>query len=203
MTFDDLTSRPIHPFEDSQRIESLPVSALRPDWLATLERIPGDGLKGDGFPRNVLGVLMHNPDTFGPFLEYWVASKAHLHFSIREQEIVILRMGALYRSDYVFKHHVKVGREFGLTELEITAIRHGDLGGFTPREGALLELTDELVEHRTLRAQTWSQLRSLIRPVELVDLVALVSQYVLFALTNNVAQVQLEPGFEDTPGVAG
>jgi len=34
--------------------------------LATLERIPGDGLKGDGFPHNVLGQLLHSPSGWGP-----------------------------------------------------------------------------------------------------------------------------------------
>jgi len=37
---------------------------------------------------------------------------------------------------------------------------------------------------------------------DLVDLIALISQYVLFALANNVLQVPLEPALTGDPGLA-
>jgi len=191
----------IHPSEPSHRIEPRPLSELRPDWLATLNRIPGEGLKGEGFPKNVLGVLMHNPDTFGPFLEYWVTCKSKMGLSVREQELVILRLGVLYRSDYVFRHHFLVGREFGISEAEFDAVRSGDYSLFPKRESALLVLTDELVEQRTIRAETWARERGALSDGEVVDLVHLVAQYVLFALANNVGQVQLEPALDEVPGI--
>jgi hypothetical protein len=70
-----------------------------------LARIPGDGLKGEGFPRNVLGIIVHTSDTFGPFMNYWVACKLNMGLSVREQEVVILRMVVLSTNDYVWKHH--------------------------------------------------------------------------------------------------
>ncbi|MEN9314401.1 MAG: hypothetical protein RIS35_794, partial [Pseudomonadota bacterium] len=115
----------IFPDEARARIAPLSTDDLRPEHLAILASIPGQGLKGDGFPRNVLGELMHNQDTLGPFLDYWVTAKSRMGLTIREQELVILRMGVLYRSDYVWKHHVKVGREFGITDDELHALRHG------------------------------------------------------------------------------
>ncbi len=51
-----------------------------------------------------------------PFLEYWVTSKSEMGFSVREQELIILRMGVLYQYDYVWMHHVPVDREFGVSE---------------------------------------------------------------------------------------
>lgn len=183
----------VHPSEPRARVAPVPMDDMRTDWLATLSRIPGDGLKGAGFPRNVLGTIAHNPDTFGPFLEYWVTCKSRFALSVREQEIVILRMACLYGSNYVWKHHVPVGHEFGITAAELEAIRHGD-GSALPsrRERALLALTDELVEMRTIRADAWAEHRTTLTPKELVDLVALVSQYVFFALMNNAFQVEVE-----------
>ncbi len=194
--------QPVQPTESAPRVTPEPVESMRPDWLATLARIPGDGLKGDGFPRNVLGTIMHNPDTFGPFLEYWVTCKERMSLSVREQEIVILRMAVLFASDYVWKHHVPVGREFGIGDAEFTAIRAGDIDGFaSPREQALLALVDELVEQRTIRREVWARHATTLATIDIVDLVALVSQYVLFALMNNAFQVAIEPTLAEVPSL--
>ena len=182
-----------NPIEFHARVEPVATDAFRPEWLATLARIPGDGLKGAGFPRNVLGTIAHNPETFGPFLEFWVTCKSKFALTVREQELVILRMACLYRSNYVWKHHVPVGHEFGVTEPELDAIRDGDFARFdSPRERALLALTDELVDARTIRAHAYGAHAHELSRKELVDLVSLVSQYVFFALMNNAFQVEVE-----------
>ena len=191
------------PNEPQPRIPPLSTDALRPEWLAILQRIPGQGLKGEGFPRNVLGTLMHNQDTLGPFLDYWVSAKSRMGLSVREQELVILRMGVLYRSEYVWKHHVKVGREFGVDDRELEALRRGDYAVLpAAREQALLQLTDAFVEQRQLPPELWRQARPALSDRDLVDLIGLVSQYVLFALTNVCLQVQVEPAVAGLPGVA-
>lgn len=193
-------SRPVQPTESSPRIAPKPMSDMQPDWLAILDRIPGDGLKGEGFPRNVLGVIMHSAETFGPFLDYWVTCKQAMSLSVREQELVILRMASLFRAEYVWKHHVPVAAEFGISEAEMNAVKAGrDLGGFAPRERALLVLTDEMVEQRTVRADVWATHKEAVGDRDVVDLVHLVSQYVLFSLMNNAMQVQIEPALDGVP----
>ncbi|MFM7134551.1 MAG: carboxymuconolactone decarboxylase family protein, partial [Planctomycetota bacterium] len=184
MPIAEVTVAAVHPNEPHARIAPLPMESMRPEWLATLARIPGAGLKGAGFPRNVLGTIMHNPDTFGPFLEFWVTCKSRMSLSVREQELVILRMARLYGSDYVWKHHVPVGHEFGVTDAELDAVEEGRFDAFLPRERALLALTDELVEARTIRAAAWAAHAPELGRRELVDLVSLVAQYVFFALMN-------------------
>jgi alkylhydroperoxidase family enzyme len=192
------------PNEPDSRIAPLSTDELRPEWVDILGRLPGTGLKGEGFPRNVLGILMQNQETLGPFLDYWVTSKSKMGLTVREQELVILRMAVLYRSDYVWKHHLKVGREFGINDTELDAIRQGSYTGFAAeRERAFLELTDAFVNDRSLPPQLWQRTRGVLRPPDFVDLISLVSQYVLWALTNVCMQVQLEPGVADLPGIEG
>jgi 4-carboxymuconolactone decarboxylase len=174
------------------------MSDMQPAWLATLDRIPGDGLKGEGFPRNVLGVIMHSADTLGPFLEYWVTCKQAMSLTVREQELVILRMAVLFRSQYVWKHHVPVGAEFGISDAEMDALMGEQVGGeFNARERALLAFTDEMVEQRTVRADVWAAHKGAIDDQSVVDLVHLISQYVLFALMNNVMQVPVESALDE------
>lgn len=192
------------PDEPHARIAPRSTDELGPLHLAILARIPGQGLKGAGFPRNVLGELMHNEKTLGPFLDYWVSAKTDFGFSVREQELVILRMAVLYRSDYVWKHHVKVGREFGISDAEMDRLRSGHFAAMdSPRERALLQLTDAFVNERCLPSALWSETREILEPSDFVDLIGLVSQYVLFALTNVCLQVQLEPAVAELPGIEG
>jgi 4-carboxymuconolactone decarboxylase len=196
-------ARMTFPDEPNSRIETLSTDDLRPEWVAILDRLPGAGLKGEGFPRNLLGILMLNQETLGPFLDYWVTSKSKMGLTMREQELVILRMGVLYRSEYVWKHHVKVGREFGIEDAELEAIRDGSCQAFAePRERALLELTDAFVNDRSLPPALWTRTSQILQPRDYVDLISLVSQYVLFALTNVGLQVQLEPAVAELPGIA-
>jgi len=137
---------------------------------------------------------MYNPDTLEPFLK--------MGLSVREQELVILRMAVLYRSEYVWKHHVKVGKEFGINDTELDAIRHGSYTAFSaPREHTFLELTDAFMNERSLSPKLWNQTKDILAEKDFVDLISLISQYVLFALNNVCLQVQVEPGVADLPGI--
>lgn len=192
------------PNEPVSRIAPLSTDDLRAEWVEILARLPGKGLKGEGFPRNVLGILMQNQETLGPFLDYWVTSKSKMGLTVREQELVILRMAVLYRSEYVWKHHVKVGREFGINDAELDAIRQGSRTAFAAeRERAFLELTDAFMNERSLSPELWDQTRRILDPRDFVDLISLVSQYVFWGLTNVCMQVQLEPAVADLPGIEG
>ncbi len=192
------------PNESESRVAPLSTDDLRREWVEILERLPGEGLKGEGFPRNVLGVLMQNQETLGPFLDYWVTSKSKMGLTVREQELVILRIAVLYRSEYVWKHHVRVGREFGVNDTELNAIRHASYAAFpAARERALLALTDAFMNDRSLSPGLWTQTRDVLRSQDFVDLISLVSQYVLFALVNVCMQIQVEPAVADLPGIEG
>jgi alkylhydroperoxidase family enzyme len=189
-------------FEHGARIQPLPMSEMQNDWIKTLERLPGAGLRGRYTPVNVFGTLMYNPKTFGPFLDYWVTSKLDMGFSPREQELIILRMGFLYHCNYVWKHHYPVAKEFGASDTEIEAVKTSPLPSvFSPREYALLMLTDELVEHRTIRDEAWLKWSDQLKKSEYIDLVSIVSQYVFFALLNNSMQIEIEEPLKSIPGL--
>lgn len=175
------------------RIAPLPMSEMREDWLQILKKLPGAGLKGKNSPINVFGTLMYSPAIFGPFLDYWVTSKLKMSLSVREQELVILRMGFHYSCEYVWKHHVPVALEFGATGAEIETIQNHEIPPvFSARESALLMLTDEMTRHRTIRDEAWSEWSPELSRQDIIDLIYLVSQYVFFSLLNNSIRVEIE-----------
>lgn len=187
---------------EKPRLVPLDTSTMAPVCKEILKRIPGDALKGRYAPVNVLGTLMYNPDTLEQFLDYWVTSKSKMGLTVREQELVILRMAFHYRCNYVWKHHVPVAVEFGVTEDLLEGVREFPLpAGFNAREEALMILTDELVTERDIRDAVFDKYRSQLRDSELVDLISLVSQYVFFSLANNALRIQVEPSLEGTAGL--
>jgi 4-carboxymuconolactone decarboxylase len=188
--------------ENGARIAPLPMSEMRDEWIKTLERLPGAGLKGLYTPVNVFGTLMYNPETMGSFLDYWVTSKLKMGFSGREQELIILRMGFLFKCNYVWKHHIPPAKEFGVNNAEIEAVKTSPLPSvFSAREYALLMLTDEMVEHRTIREEAWTKWNGELKRSELIDLVSIVSQYVFFSLLNNAMQIEIEEPLKKIPGL--
>lgn len=184
------------------RIQPKPMSEMRDEWVKILDRLPGAGLKGRYTPINVFGTLMYNPQTMASFLDYWVTSKQKMGLSGREQELIILRMGFLFNCNYVWKHHIPPAREFGVNDTEITAVKTKQLPlVFSARENALLMLSDEMVEYRTIRDEAWSKWSGELNSSELLDLVSIVSQYVFFTLLNNSFQLEIEEPLKSIPGL--
>ncbi len=182
------------------RLQPLSMDEMKPEWLEILKRIPGDGLKGKYAPVNVLGNLMYNPETLGQFLDYWVTSKLKMGFSVREQELVILRMAYLYSCNYVWQHHIPVAVEFGVNETELAGLKEEKIPAvYSPREYAILVLTDEMMNQRNVSDASWQACKPFLSDSEMIDLISLISQYVLFALTNNVMRVQVEANLNDIP----
>lgn len=187
---------------NSPRMVPVSIDNMSREMTDILKKIPGDGLKGKYAPVNVLGTLMYNTDTLPQFLDYWVNSKLKMGFTVREQELVILRMGFHYGSNYVWKHHIPVAVEFGVTMAEISALKSETLPPvFNPREEAILILTDHLVNERNINDQVWDKYHGELKDSEVIDLISLVSQYVLFALVNNVVRVEIEPSLGEVPSL--
>ncbi|HRZ20188.1 MAG TPA: carboxymuconolactone decarboxylase family protein, partial [Bacteroidales bacterium] len=177
---------------EKPRLRPLDTATMSAGCKEILKRIPGDALKGEFAPVNVLGTLMYNPGTLETFLDYWVTSKLKMGLTVREQELVILRMAVHYRCNYVWKHHVPVAIEFGVTDDQLAAVKEFPLPHlFGAREEALLILTDELVTERDIRDEIYEKYHGHLHDSELVDLISLVSQYVFFSLANNALRVEV------------
>ncbi len=58
-----------------------------------------------------------------------------------------------------------------------------------------------MVEHRTIRDGAWAKWSGELKESKMVDLISLVSQYVLFALLNNAIQVEIEEPLTTIPGL--
>jgi alkylhydroperoxidase family enzyme len=172
---------------------------LRPLADAELDPELRDRL-GDGPILNIFRTLAHHPKLLKRWLVFGNHVLARNTLAPRERELVILRIGWLCRAGYEWGQHVRIARESGLSDDEISRIPRGaDAPGWSELDRALLRATDELHGDAFISDATWQALAQQLEPQQLIDLVFTVGQYQMVSMALNTLGVQPEPGLAPLP----
>ncbi|GLW09011.1 hypothetical protein Misp01_41410 [Microtetraspora sp. NBRC 13810] len=113
----------------------------------------------------------------------------------RWREIAVLTVAAVRRSDFEWHAHERVGRQAGLTEEELAALRAG--GGcesFDPAERIVREAAHALLTGRTLDDDLFARARDALGLPRLYELVVLVGYYETLALSLAAFRTPLPEG---------
>ncbi|TVS08387.1 MAG: carboxymuconolactone decarboxylase family protein [Gammaproteobacteria bacterium] len=150
---------------------------------------------GDGEPFNIFKTLCNHPQ----LMRRWLVFANHIlgksTLPPREREILILRIGWLCQAGYEWGQHVLIGRDCGLTDDEIQAIKAGpDAESWSDADRALLRAVDELHADAHISDATWSDLAQTWSTEQLMDLVFTVGQYNLVSMALNTLGVQPDRG---------
>ncbi|MFY9553388.1 MAG: carboxymuconolactone decarboxylase family protein [Blastocatellia bacterium] len=177
------------------RIPPLPESEWDGETRDLMER-----LRREGRVYNIFATLARHP----ALLKRWLVFGGHVlsksTLPPREREIVILRMGWLCRAEYEWGHHVAIGKQTGLTDVDIRRISEGpDSGGLDPFEATLIRAVDELHANNFVGDTTWKALAERYSTEQLLDLLFAAGQYKLVSMVLNSVGIQLEEGFERFP----
>ena len=146
---------------------------------------------------NVLATLMHHPTLAGPFLAYNQMLLQSPALDPRRRELMILRVAWRTRSRYEWVQHARLAARLGITTDEIAAIAGGEPVDWTPLERALLDATDELVDHYRVADDTWKRLADRLDEAQLVELVFVVGTYVGLAMAFNSFGLQIDPELQE------
>jgi alkylhydroperoxidase family enzyme len=129
---------------------------------------------------NLYRVLAHSPRAARSLntLARFIRDGSRLDPRLRE--LAILQVGYLTRSPWEYSHHIRIGREIGLTDEEIRAVgeeTEGRASGLEPLAKAVLRAAREMTQGLKISDQTFAQLRQGLDNERLTDLVVTISHY--------------------------
>jgi len=191
----------VNPRPTEPRIPPLPPrewpEAMRGAMAAIVPENPRHPLplQGGGRPKglNALGAFAQHPELARAFNTF----NGHILFgttlSLRQRELIVVRVAVLRNCDYEFKQHVVQGLDAGLSHEEIDRIAlTPDASDWSPIDAALLQAVDELVNDACMSDQSWSALARELDTHQLMDLIFTVACYEAVAMFFNSAGVQVD-----------
>jgi 4-carboxymuconolactone decarboxylase len=137
---------------------------------------------------NLLATLVRHPKLTRAFLRF----NNHLLFSStlppRLRELAVLRVAHLHGSEYEWRHHVRMGREAGLTDDVIEGIQRGEASD--ELDQAILRAVDELQDKSVISDATWATLSEHLDERQRMDLVFTIGCYGALAMAINTFGVE-------------
>lgn len=129
---------------------------------------------------NLNKALVNSPNAARAFsrLGGFIRSKSRLDPRLRE--MAILQVGYLAKSPYEYSHHVKIGRDFGVSDDDIRAITAETSGASTsldPLTKAVLSAAREMTTDLKVSDPTFAALQQGLDNECLLDLVMTISFY--------------------------
>lgn len=154
---------------------------------------------------NVFGALLRHPAALRAFQSWqWHVSGSSNTLRPRERELAMLRIGYLCRSGYEWAQHVLLGREAGLSNTEIEAIKSGATAdNWSAADVAILKACDELHSDQFVADATWAHLARFFSEQQRMDLVFTIGHYTLISMFLNSFGVQLDDFLRPDPDLVG
>jgi len=148
---------------------------------------------------NLFRILAHSPvaarrfNAVGHFIRY------ESELAPRLRQLAILQVGYLTRSAYEYSHHIKISRDFGLTDDEIRAIEleNKNLPScLDPLARNVIAAARELTVEGDLSDELFTRLRSALGEKVLIELLVTISFYNAVDLMLTALRIDVEPEYE-------
>ncbi len=150
-------------------------------------------------PINLFRALAHSPD----FARTWSALGGYIRHQSRLdprlRELAILQVGYLERSPYEFSHHVKIGRDFGVTDSDIRALideTEGRPTALAPLDKAVLRAAREMTHDLAVSDGTFAELRAALDNERLTDLILTIAFYNAVVRILATLKIDVEPEYQ-------
>lgn len=117
----------------------------------------------------------------------------------RLRELAILQVGWLARAPYEWSHHIKIGREFGVSDADIRALiaeSRGEATSLDEPARLVLRAAREMTEQGEASAPTMQALAGFLDSERLVDLVITIGFYNAVVRILATLQIEVENEYE-------
>ena len=147
---------------------------------------------------NIFKVMAHSPALMESWWRMMVVLLSRLELAARLRELAILRLFQIKRSPYGFAHHVRIGRQAGITDDQIAALESyakSDL--FSPLDRLVLQYTDAVTNLDDNAPALAAKLRAELSEQELVELTFCIANWNLMAHLLMPLEIELEPATKE------
>lgn len=118
-----------------------------------------------------------------------------------DREMVILRVAAALGSDYEFEQHAHLGRDVGLEEGDLVALRRGIVAPhWSPGQRDLVAFADEFLATGDVGDATWRNVPYSDDLAAMLELLALIGFYRLGAGLIRASRISLDEHLTDDAG---
>jgi alkylhydroperoxidase family enzyme len=175
-------------------------AAFRTGMPGAADRFLSDAPDAPPIPT-VLGVLLNHPRVAGPWLTFNNTLLGKPTIEPRQRELLIVRIAWHARAEYEYLQHVRLAKQFGVTDEEIEAVTVGpEARTWSPVEADLLRAADELYDDAQISSATWARLSEHFETQQLMEIAFVVGTYLCLAFVLNSAGVQLDEDLD--PSIA-
>lgn len=148
---------------------------------------------------NLLRLMSHSPLGATAFhgMGHYIRFESPLNTRLRE--MAILQIGYSTRSIYEYTHHIKISREFGVSDEDIRAIAEetaGRTSKLDPLTRHVLRAAREITHDLTTTDETFAALKSHLDEECLTDLVLIISFYNAVVRFLSTMQIDNEPEYQ-------
>ncbi|MEM7251010.1 MAG: carboxymuconolactone decarboxylase family protein [Pseudomonadota bacterium] len=149
-------------------------------------------------PINLNRALVNSPEALRHFgaLGSWIRYGSRLDARLRE--LAILQVGYLSRSAYEFSHHVKIGRDFGVSDDDILALideTEGRASGLPALDCAVLRAAREMTVDQRISDECFDDLRDQLSDELIVDLTLIIGFYNAVVRVLATLEIDVEPEY--------
>jgi alkylhydroperoxidase family enzyme len=147
---------------------------------------------------NLYRVLAHSPNGSRSFMGLGKFIRHQSRLDPRLRELAILQVGYLTRSPYEYSHHIKIGRNFGVSDDDIRAVVDETAGRKTtldPLAKSVLRAAREMTIDMAVCDDTFDALRQELDNECLTDLIVTIAFYNGVVRLLATMQIDVEPDY--------
>ena len=146
-------------------------------------------------PLNIFSMMANAPHTLRPFVDLAGAFMFKGLLDPIDREIAILRVGYLSNANYETAQHEKIGRDVGMDDALIEAVKTGaNASKLTPHQSALIAFVDDLVANVRASDATFKPMLTALGPAATQELTLVTGFYMMVCRFLETFDVELEDG---------
>jgi len=151
-------------------------------------------------PINLTRLLVNSPGMAKAFhgIGGYIRNKSTLDSRLRE--LAILQVGWMEKSEYEFTHHVKIGKEFGVTDEDIQGLfleTEGKPSKLEPLAKAILKGAREMVRDIGMSDATFAEIKQHLSNEHMTDLVLTIAFYCAVVRVLATMKIDNEPYYKE------